>query len=279
MRIVLGLLMAIFGLYATFEYSGLWKNERSSFFSTFGDFEGKKKGCQSGDADKCYSAALQLLNGVGVDKDEEEAIDFLKKSCTSDPLKGCLELGKLYFEGNGVKKSTKQAKAFLEKSCNGGLGDACAMLGIVIQSEKPKEFSAKAMDLIKKSCEKQESGFGCYALAQSFEAKRNYPKALELYDAGCELGSPMACLRASEIYGDGIVVERDFDKTIDYLKEACDYDLDQACYMAFEMEKSLTGKYHHTLRYEMKMGCNKGEIMSCAALKVIDFFSQKRSVI
>lgn len=272
MRIVIGIVLALFGLYATFEYSDLWKNERTKFFSSFGKIEEQKAQCEKGKSDYCYNAGFQLANGIGVDKDEEEAVVFYKKSCELNSPIGCLEFGKMLADGNGVKKSTKKAEGVFKKGCDLGNGDACALWGITLKELDAKKNENQAFELFMNACEKQKSGAGCYALGQTLEARKNFKEAIKYYNRGCDNGAPVACLRIAEIYGDGVIVERDYSKAIDYLKEACDYDLDQACYMAFEMEKGLTGVYHHTFRYEMKVGCNKGEFLSCAGLKVIDFF-------
>lgn len=91
------------------------------------------KACEAGDGVACNSAARNLKEGFGVEKDEakakalrEKALKLMAKECDADDAESCLALGILSLGGkSGVKEDIPKAKALLERACKLGEDAGC----------------------------------------------------------------------------------------------------------------------------------------------------------
>lgn len=92
------------------------------------DVEGNEKGCNEGDAKKCYMLGVAYAGfGSGT-----EGAKLFSKACDGDIAEGCTGLGLAYLqEVEGFKSDYKKAANLMIKGCDGGDATGCYYLGLL----------------------------------------------------------------------------------------------------------------------------------------------------
>jgi len=63
--------------------------------------------------------------------------------------------------------------------------------------------------------------------------KKDYKKAISLYERSCKMGNATACYNAGYMYKEGIGIPKNLKKASEYFKRACDMGDQEACNMRF----------------------------------------------
>lgn len=109
---------------AMFNYAQLLLNDES-MENDKQAFEWLVKASNENHHEAQYLRALCLLKGIGVEKNPEEAVIWLKKSALYGEIAGAYyHLGVCYFEGIGIKKDDYYANLYLTQALKVGLSEA-----------------------------------------------------------------------------------------------------------------------------------------------------------
>lgn len=147
--------------------------------------------CAKGHAGSCGLAGIQLSNGSGgAKKDDNEARTMLQKGCDGGDTKSCFNVGLMSMYGRGGAKDPAVSSKAWEKGCADADAESCHLLG---------------------------------------DMQKEEPKQLALYTKGCEGGSDGACGKAGKMLLEGKGGAKDETKGVDFLKRACNGNVGAAC--------------------------------------------------
>lgn len=151
------------------------------------------KGCNGGDQFSCAGLGLFVSKGLGgLAKDIPRAVGLFEKSCTSGEARGCNNLA--------FHRSTSGdyvgAMALYDRACSGGWTLACTNLATFYETGRVVQVNRnEALRRYHESCEMAD-GLGCANLGHLGLRLRRMPlaSAVSLFERGCNLGSPRACV-------------------------------------------------------------------------------------
>lgn len=169
-----------------------------------------------------------------------EAFSLFTKACNEEgDTDGCLGVGLMYMYAIGTNGDHKKAMEYYKKACSGGNALACSNLASIYDNGSGNIPQDKIM-------------------------------ASELYMVGCNGGDVFACNNLGYMYANGIGVEKDYFKSLQYYKFACDMGSSLGCYNlgllsntynVFGLNKDKLGLLD--LNY---VACNQGDLIGCANL-------------
>jgi TPR repeat protein len=77
-----------------------------------------------------YDLAVKYMRGIGVQKDEAKAMDYLRRASDAGNVHGQLGLGYMYLKGVNVEKDASKAVQLFERAAKQGSIDAQYNLGL-----------------------------------------------------------------------------------------------------------------------------------------------------
>jgi len=197
--------------------------------------------CMHGDGGACVDLALAYDGGKGVPGDKRRAAFFYAKSCELGHSMGCSGLGSFYLFGEGgVPKDEKRAAELFEKSCSGSSEKAgaigCFFLGMsLLDGHGVQKDPARAVEVLKKGC-KGGVGDACFELGKMSEAKKDWQQAGSYFARACDRLKVEGCGRMGKLFLDG---------------------------------RDVGNPNMGVVRRLLKLGCDKGDKLSCEALQKI----------
>ena len=141
-----------------------------------------KKAADAGDALGMFYLAVCHDTGAGTEKDVDEAITWAKKAADRKHPKGQAFLGLLYSRGEGTKKSTAEGFRLVEEAARTGDGYAEVMLG--------------------------------YLLSKGIGADKDEGRAFQLFKSSAEKGTRLGWTRLGDAYHFGIGTRVDNDEAV-----------------------------------------------------------------
>jgi hypothetical protein len=81
--------------------------------------------CRSGDADACFSVALEFNKGEFVAEDHVKALEFSDLACAGDVALACFQSARWYRDGIGTEAAPDKSKHAFKRACDLGLQLAC----------------------------------------------------------------------------------------------------------------------------------------------------------
>lgn len=183
-----------------------------------------KSGCNKKDIRSMLMIAYAYLNGECVDKNIDLAIQIFKEASELGSLTASCELGVIYFRGNNVKADYEKAYKYFS-SISEDDADALAYIGLMyIYGRHFEKNSKKGISLIIESINK-ESTIGKGLLKEAFYNNEFSPeenvKVCQYFIENDNDAESMWYLYLLYKNGDGI--EINFDKAMQWLKEAVAY--------------------------------------------------------
>ena len=79
---------------------------------------------EMGDAEAQYNLGDTYANGIGVTKDDEEAVKWYRKAAEQGHAEAQFSLGLMYAFGEGVAKDLEEAVKWYRKAAEQGLAEA-----------------------------------------------------------------------------------------------------------------------------------------------------------
>lgn len=148
-----------------------------------------EKGCRLNEAVSCGMLGAYYYKA----KNYAQAVQFCAKSCDGGNMLACSIVADLFRNGLGVERNEEVALELDTAACNGGIENSCFYAGFAY--EVGKDF-AKARQFYKKGCElnNAESCFNLGTMYHNGEVVRqNWYEARELYGKACDLGLQEGC--------------------------------------------------------------------------------------
>jgi len=228
-----------------------------------------KQSCSLENSEGCNNLAYLLDQGLGIDRNNWQALKLYEKSCKLDNMEACYNVGAMYFKGEGTRRNYYKASRYFEKSCDEGIASGCNDLAYMYANGKYfKKNIQKAIGLYYDACESGEAS-GCNNLGYMYEVgdgvRKNSQKAERFYEQACTLDDYPSCDRLETVLGKKIreiKTEEDFKAA----KKACK-NSKKGGTMCYKL-----GLYFETnndtdiaLEY-FEEACNRGQSQSCKHL-------------
>jgi TPR repeat protein len=182
-------------------------------------------------ADKGHVAATFRLagtysHGLGVDKDEKKAVELYKKAADKGHAAAMANLAMMYANGRGVEKDEKKAVELYKKAADKGHAAAMARLGFAYEKGQGVEKDEKkAFELYKKAADRGDA-VGTNNLGATYAngkgVDRDDKKAFELFQKAADKNLPHAIRNLGSMYAHGRGVDKDEKKAIELYKKAAD---------------------------------------------------------
>lgn len=181
-----------------------------------------------GEAENDY-AELLLNNTHKTSDDIKDGISYLIRSTEAGYLLAYFNLGLIYYNGEIVPKDLSKALAYWTKGGNAGMG-ACSRNAASMYRDG--EGVPKNLDLslrwYKQAIHQEDSVAAvtvglAYFLGEDF-GEQNYAKAKAYFEKGAEFGNSDALYYLGRIYADGLGVEQDDKKALEFFKNGVDAD-------------------------------------------------------
>jgi hypothetical protein len=185
-----------------------------------------KDGCESGDADECFTLAGSYSSGHGVAPDRDQAQKLYAKAaalyepeCERGLAHACARLAIQTDHGLGMEEAKAKAVPLYEKACSAGDLESC--------EEGAKQYDGRfkdvprdadrARELAKKACAGGRA-MGC-AIADEPQA------FMEIEEAACTAGGRFECGSAAFALANGSHgVRRDLDRAVPLAKRMLDLE-------------------------------------------------------
>ena len=81
------------------------------------EVKGLIEGCDGGNADACFEAAVRFDDGKGVPQNKERAAVAYKVACEKGDLRGCHNLGVMQIDGEGIPRNVGNGFRLLDQAC------------------------------------------------------------------------------------------------------------------------------------------------------------------
>lgn len=196
------------------------------------------KACDLNSIDGCISVGFMYLNGIGATKDLNEGSKYIERGCSLDPS-FCTTVATKTLDqlnlSNIVSTETFDDKTpveiiLLNKACKFADGSGCYILGLFTPDNNMRSFYIhKACELNNPLACQNEASFGKNALRLDL----NYKKSIELYTKACNLDKNNAvdsCVKLGNAYLQGLFVNKDDDKGLELLEDACRIGSGEGCF-------------------------------------------------
>jgi len=157
---------------------------------------------ENGDAAAQYNLAECYASGLGIEKNDNEALKYYIQAANQDYSDAQHELGWWYFNGTCVDENILEAKKWFERGANNGDVACMRALGIVyylgFNGKAYPDEAFRLWDLVEKSDNAEEIWqlgnvfFGRFAAIETLDRRKSvalWLKAAEMgyYDAQCDL--------------------------------------------------------------------------------------------
>lgn len=217
-------------------------------------------GCRLGDQEGCFAASLEYL----LSKEDEtkiKGINLLKSTCSKGHQDACQQLKKL--------EGTSTASTAAGKSADSAAKTSPAPRGGNLKQPKGGPADEK---------NKQIAGMGM-ALISGPPGIRDVKGGLDLLKTGCAEQMPEACIALGNVFGDGINVAKDIDKSYFYYEKACFAGEWKSCEMVavgYYLDGKIRKESPEKALPLLEHGCNLGGRSGCSI--AANFYSNGKGV-
>jgi hypothetical protein len=209
------------------------------------------RACRAGNAGGCGNLGVAYAAGQGVAIDPERAASLFAMSCTKGDARGCIELASVTAYGQGVPRDPRRAAELLDGACKKGHPEACFRIASMFEDGTLGPDPVAAMSYFEKACV-GGAGDGCDRLDAMYQANmRARPPTPHPREIACLGGDARACNAAALGHFGGEGVERNLDKAVAFMRQACQRGYTPSC--------DVLGPMLHG-------SCARGDSLSCTAL-------------
>lgn len=247
---ILAILTAIMlcGACAQADYQTGWEAEAAGDIELA--FELWEEAAKQGDADSAYALGYRYHEGVHGEADYAKAIEYFKIAAEENLPKAQYAVGLMYRNGQGVKQDNAAAMEWYLKAAEQNYGRALNDIGRIYKEQG--EYAA-AMEWYLKAytTDDYESGAPCTNIGvlyyDGLGVEQDYEKAMEWYLLGAQAGSATAAYNIGQMYYNGQGVEQDYAAAMEWYQKA--YPIDSS------LNASLCANIGHL--YHMGLGVEK----------------------
>jgi len=217
-----------------------------------------QRGSQSADAGNPFAQCCRAtcyLKGMGVSKDDAEAVKWLREAAEQGNAAGQAGLGNCYVLGTGVPQDAEEAVKWLRLAAEQGEAEAQAALGACyLSGMSVSQNVMEAVTWLRKAAEQRfvPSQFMlgiCYA--EGAGVPKDMTEAVKWFHLAAEQGDVEAQFTLGECYSDGKGVEQDEAEAVKWYRKAAEQGKAEAqlilatCYLSGEgvpedMEEAVT---------------------------------------
>ena len=190
--------------------------------------ESSRRAAEQGDADAMYELGESYNYGLGVEENEEQAVEWYRKAAELGHAGAMYGLGGCYYFGKGVEVNEEQAVEWYRKAAELGHADAMYELGecyyygtgVTKNMEQAVKWYRKAAELGHADA-MYELG-ECYYYGHGVEV--NEEQAVEWYHKAAELRQTDAMHMLAECYSSGTGVRQDAREAAQWVRRAKEQD-------------------------------------------------------
>lgn len=191
-----------------------------------------EKAVDMGDTEAMRVLGNWMFNGDYVAEDRIKAFELYKMGAEKENTECAYRLARCYFNGDGTEVSYDKGREWIEWAAANNNLDAMEEL-YFLYGEGRNGFEKndyKALTWLKKACENDSDGVGCYLLACHYADgqvfKRDDEAAFYWFSESVKRGFDYAWLRLAECYARGIGTEFDPQKAKECLDKAIELNID-----------------------------------------------------
>ena len=181
-----------------------------------------KKKVDSGDMHYANSLGYAYEFGIGTSLNIKEAMKYYEMAAKQNNAIGMTNLADLYIQEDKLKK----AKPLLVKAAEKEYGYAQYLLAMNF-FYYTHENNKEALHWLERAAGNDEP-YALYQLGLYYSEVNDLAKAIKYYQRAAELNNADALLELYYIYGEGVGVEQDDDKSLFYLKKAAELGVQEA---------------------------------------------------
>ena len=228
-----------------------------------------EEGCTLYRSDSCNAFAVQLRDGIGIEKDAARALSVYEESCASQNFLGCTEAGRMYFDGVGVPANKISAGGFFEKACDYGDTSPCWWIDQMYrEGDASAVTKQRGLETLDRACNVNEyrNEDACYVLGRLY-AYGGYitdaqPRAaFGIFDAGCKRNNALLCVELATLYANGIGVVKNAGKAKELFTTQCDAGNAGACSaLAYQLRDEKKFREAAPL---LRRACDEGNSEAC----------------
>ncbi len=182
-----------------------------------------------------YRVGLYYAQGMGVERNEETAVEWYQRAAESKNADAIIALGNAYREGKGVLKDDNKCLQYYTQAAD--LGDAraiyiladCYFNGDIAERDVPRAvrlYQKSALQAYPAAVIKINKIFDKFAQTfnEALEAQNagDYEKALSLYESAADMGHRGSACNLGYCYQMGIGCKRDMKRAVYYYKSAAE---------------------------------------------------------
>ena len=169
-----------------------------------------------------FEVARCYQNGIGVEKNAENAVVWYKKAAEQGNAEAQCALGKCYYQAFGVEKNEKEARRWYEAAATQGNATAQYMIGRLYAELSYNEAAVKwYTKAAEQECPEAQCELGkCYETGDG--VSKNEEKAVELYRKAAEQGNAEAQNKLGVCYSNGTGVARDDAQAVGWYRKAAE---------------------------------------------------------
>lgn len=189
--------------------------------------------CQSS-AYKSYITGCKYMNGDGVAKDPQKAVEWFKKAAEEGNIEGITALGDCYFNGVGSHVNVFEAVKLYSEAAERGYANAQLKLGILLLTGRGVTMDFKnGIAWIEKAANQGNADAQTYLGVLYYTGdriERDYNLAFKWFNKAAG-NNPEASYYLSRYYMEGQGVEKNKEKAIELIKDAAQGGYAEAQYL------------------------------------------------
>lgn len=193
---------------------------------SFSAFEWYKKSADNNNKEAFYIVADRYYNGIGTNKNLNNAKEWFSKSAQAGSAAAMYQLGIMYENGQGCTMSPQTAYEYYKKAADCSyIEGICAVGRCYEEGVGVSQSYNVAMDWYRKASN-ADNVYATYKIGEFYEngygCSMDLNEAIAKYQSASEKGNAEASNKLGEYYEKGIIVPQDPNKAFEHYKKAVD---------------------------------------------------------
>lgn len=190
---------------------GLAAYERGDYATAVREFRAE---ALKGQMDGQFNLALMLEQGLGLQKNDEDAVRWYRRAAQQGHFMAQVNLGRMYANGQGVERNDAEAARWFRRAANRGDREAQNNLAVMFESGRGVVQSDEEAARWYLRAAEQGNAAAQNSIGYSYEKGRGIPKndteAVRWYQRGADQGHPDAQNNLAGAYARGLSVPKNF---------------------------------------------------------------------
>ena len=177
----------------------------------------------AGETEAMFRLGMLYLDGLGVEKNEIEAVSWFTKAADAGDVNAINKLGEMYYNGNGVTENNSTSTEWFMKAAEAGNAEAMRNVGVLYETGQ-KDYKT-ALEWYLKAANAGDATAMLYAAYCYDEGKgvaQDFETALEWYLKAANAGNTNAMLHIGRLYYKGNGVEQSYKIAAEWFEKAAE---------------------------------------------------------